>query len=97
LRLAQEWQRQLDDGEIESQAAIARREGITRARVSQIMSLLRLAPKIRELLLSGADGDESSMLSERILRRVVHAKTEQQQMQELGRALSSSKSVASIL
>jgi len=47
LRLAQEWQRQLDDGEVESQAAIARREGITRARVSQIILLLRLCPMVK--------------------------------------------------
>lgn len=36
-----EWQRQLDSGEVRSRADIARREGLTRARVTQIMNLLR--------------------------------------------------------
>lgn len=38
---ALEWQRQLDSGEVRSKADIARREGLTRARVTQIMNLLR--------------------------------------------------------
>jgi hypothetical protein len=36
-----EWQRQLDSGQVRSRADIARREGLTRARVTQIMNLLR--------------------------------------------------------
>ena len=36
-----EWQRQLDTGQVRSRADIARREGLTRARVTQIMNLLR--------------------------------------------------------
>jgi hypothetical protein len=40
LKRAVEWQRQLDSGEVRSRAAIARREGLTRARVTQIMNLL---------------------------------------------------------
>src|SRR5262249_9031934 len=43
LERAREWQRQLDDGEISSRAAIARREGLSRARVTQVMNLLRRA------------------------------------------------------
>ena len=41
LKRAVEWQRQLDSGEVRSRAAIARREGLTRARVTQIMNMLR--------------------------------------------------------
>src|SRR4051812_43386450 len=40
LKRAVEWQRQLDTGQVRSRAAIARREGLTRARVTQIMNLL---------------------------------------------------------
>jgi hypothetical protein len=36
-----EWQRQLESGQVRSRADIARREGLTRARVTQIMNLLR--------------------------------------------------------
>ncbi len=48
LRTAIEWQSQLEAGEVRNRADIARREGITRARVTQIMALLRLAPEIQE-------------------------------------------------
>jgi len=47
LRKAIAWRRQLDAGEVPNQAAIARREGITRARVTQVKRLLRLASEIR--------------------------------------------------
>jgi hypothetical protein len=40
LKRAVEWQRQLDSGQVRSRAEIARREGLTRARVTQIMNLL---------------------------------------------------------
>ena len=51
LRKAQKWRRQLDTGEVSTQAEIARREGITRARVTQVMGMLRLAPRIQDHLL----------------------------------------------
>ena len=40
LARAHEWQRQLDAGEVVSRAAIARREQISRARVTQILASL---------------------------------------------------------
>ena len=40
LQQAREWQRQIDAGEISSRAAIARREGLSRARVTQLMNVL---------------------------------------------------------
>ncbi len=52
LRKAQEWRRQLEVGEVPTQAEIARREGITRARVTQIMGLLRLIPEIQERIMT---------------------------------------------
>ncbi len=52
LRKAIEWRRQLDTGEVHNQADIARREGITRARVTQVMGMLRLPPEIREHILA---------------------------------------------
>ena len=52
LRNAIEWRRQLDAGEVQNQAEIARREGITRARVTQVMSLLRLAPNMQKHILA---------------------------------------------
>ena len=40
LRRAMEWRAQLDSGEMPTQAAIASREGISRARVTQLLHLL---------------------------------------------------------
>jgi len=50
LHKAIEWRRQLDTGEVRNQADIARREGVTRARVTQVLGLLRLAPEIQDQL-----------------------------------------------
>ena len=52
---APEWQALLESGEACNQADIARREGITRARVTQIMGMLRLAPEIRQHILALPD------------------------------------------
>ena len=47
-----EWRALLTAGEVATQAAIARHEGITRARVTKILGLLRLAPAIQHHILS---------------------------------------------
>ncbi len=70
LRVAIEWQRQLDAREVGSQAAIARREGITRARVTQVMALLRLAPEIQEQILALPRTVRRPSISERALRPI---------------------------
>jgi len=46
LALAYRWQRLIDEGKIENQAEIARRMGLTRARVSQIMAKTWLNPGV---------------------------------------------------
>lgn len=51
LALAHDLQRRLDAGEFTDFADVARSLGFTRARVTQIMDLLLLAPEIQEDLL----------------------------------------------
>jgi len=70
LRKAIEWQALLESGEVANQAAIARREGITRARVTQVMGLLRLAPEIQEHVLSMPDMVRRPAITERALRPI---------------------------
>jgi hypothetical protein len=70
LRKAIEWQALLDSGRIANQADIARREGITRARVTQVMGMLRLAPKIRQHILAMPDGVHRPVATERVLRPI---------------------------
>jgi hypothetical protein len=55
---------------VKGQADIARREGITRARVTQVMGLLRLAPEIQEHILSLPDMARRPAITERALRRI---------------------------
>jgi len=70
LRKAMEWQSLLESGEVANQAYIARRGGITRARVTQVMGLLRLAPEIQERILSLPDILQRAPVTERMLRSI---------------------------
>ena len=72
LRKAIEWRRQLDTGEVRNQADIARREGVTRARVTQVPGLLRLAPEIQETILAMPKVSCRPAITERALRSIVH-------------------------
>jgi len=53
LALAHKFQKMLDRGEVESMAELARLGRVSRARVTQIMDLLMLAPEIQEEVLMG--------------------------------------------
>jgi len=70
LRKAIEWRALLESGQIASQAEIARREGVTRARVTQVMGMLRLASETREQILSLPDTTYRTPVTERALRAV---------------------------
>jgi hypothetical protein len=70
LRKAIVWQTLFESGEIANQADIARRESITRARVTQVMGMLRLAPEIRQRILSMPDGIGRPSVTERMVRRI---------------------------
>lgn len=70
LRKANEWRTLLESGRIGSQAEIARREGITRARVIQVMGMLRLPPEIQEQIRALPDTSGPSTVSERNLRPI---------------------------
>lgn len=52
LKKAIEWQALLDAGKIASQVEIASTEGITCARVSQVLGMLRIAPEIQTRVLT---------------------------------------------
>jgi hypothetical protein len=82
LRKAMEWQRQLDAGEVDTRADIARREGITRARVTQIVAMLRLAPEIQEHILATPESVGRPPISERALRHIARNEDPKQQLAE---------------
>lgn len=70
LRKAIEWKDLLESGKVASQAEIALREGMTRARVAQIMGMLRLAREIQEKILSFPDTLHRPLMTERMLRPI---------------------------
>ena len=53
LALAHRWNRLIEEGVVNDRAQIARMMGLSRARVTQIVDLLYLAPEIQESILSG--------------------------------------------
>jgi hypothetical protein len=62
------WGKMLDDGEMESLSMIAEKEGLTRARVTQIVNLLKLPSDWKDFLLGLEDPKEIRKYSERRLR-----------------------------
>jgi hypothetical protein len=86
LALAHMIQRAIDRGEIRDQAEVARRLGVTRARMTQILDLTLLAPDLLEetLFLESIDGREP--LSEHAFRLALRIEPWKRQ-RELLRAL----------
>jgi len=73
LALAHHIQELLNTGQVKDLAEVARRGRVTRARVTQIMNLLLLAPDIQEeILLFPQIIEGRDALTERSIRTVVH-------------------------
>jgi len=71
MALAIKFQEMIDRGEVKDYADLARLGVVTRARVTQIMNLLNLAPQIQEaLLLPDGSSDDWALISEHNLRAV---------------------------
>lgn len=79
LKKAIEWQALLDAGKIASQADIARQEGITRARVTQVMGMLRLVPEIQQTILAIPANVRRQKITERALRHITQIEDRGQQ------------------
>ena len=61
-----------------SQADLARHLGVSRARVTQVLRLLKLAPEALEFLTNLGDPLPTAKITERKLRRIVNLSSEQQ-------------------
>ena len=85
LRKAIEWQAFLNSGKVASQAEIASREGVTRARVTQIMGMLKLAPLIQEKIFTSPGTLHSRPVTERMLRPIGAIANQHEQLQEFNR------------
>ena len=93
LALAHKIAAAIGSGDLPDQAEAARRLGVTRARVTQLLALLQLAPDVQErvLFLEAADGIEP--LTERALRAVMRARSWEEQRRHPIVAVSSSRGV----
>jgi uncharacterized protein YjiS (DUF1127 family) len=70
----------LDKGIANSKANLARKEGVTRARVTQILNLTKLAPEIQNYLMTIEDRKDLKILTERRLRKIANIKNHQLQI-----------------
>jgi hypothetical protein len=75
LALAHHVEHLVEDGELDSYADAARALGLTRARLTQIMKLLLLAPEVQERVMTG-----ELRATERALRGVVGESNWQKQL-----------------
>ncbi|WP_395831669.1 hypothetical protein [Archangium violaceum] len=75
LALAHHLQGAIDRGVVPDRATVARRLGLTRARVTQLLDLLLLAPDLQDAVLALEAVDGAEPLAERTLRAVAHAGT----------------------
>jgi predicted XRE-type DNA-binding protein len=73
LALAHKIQQSIDRGVVQDRAEVARKLGLTRARVTQLLDLTLLAPDIQALILELQAADGVEPMSERTLRDAVHA------------------------
>ena len=75
LALAHKIQQAIDCGVVRDCAEVARRLGLTRARLTQVMDLTLLAPDIQERILFAEAEDGVEPATERRLREVVRRDT----------------------
>jgi hypothetical protein len=76
IHKAIEWKRMLDEGIVPSLNEIAKREGLTRARVTQVMNLLKLPDEVKTFLASLHESQQIREYSERKLQRRFSAKND---------------------
>jgi hypothetical protein len=78
LAKAEQWQRELDRGDVQSRAELARREGLSHVYVGHLLGLLRLHPDIRTAIAALPPGTSRKVISERKLRPLARLTWERQ-------------------
>lgn len=78
LRQAEEFQRRLEAGEARNRADLARQERLTRARITQLMELLKVHPLILDFVRHLKPGTPARLVTERKLRRLVRGTRDEQ-------------------
>ena len=78
IALAQEWQRRLVNGECSSLADLSCKLRVSRARVTQLLRLLRLTAEVLNDLVAIGDPLASPIVTERKLRPILNLPAEEQ-------------------
>ena len=80
IALAQEWHGILASGECATRAGLARRLGVSRARVTQVLDLLALDPEALQALAAVDDPMPKEVVTERSLRRILKMPADEQNL-----------------
>ena len=72
IYLAREYKRMIDSGQVKNQSNLAHKLGISKVRVHQILSLLKLNPLVVQELEKLGDPLKSKIITERMLRPYVN-------------------------
>jgi biotin operon repressor len=80
IYLAKEYKKMIVSGEVKSEADLARKLGISRVRVNQIISVLKLAPQIIIQIEKLGDPLLSRIVTERMLRSYVGVSLKEQEV-----------------
>jgi len=78
IYLAKEYKQMIDNGQVKNQSDLARKLGISRVRIQQILSVLKLNPLIIQELEKFGDPLKSKIISERVLRPYVNKSSKEQ-------------------
>ena len=78
IYLAKEYKEMIESSEVKSQSELAKLKGISRARVTQILNLLKLNYSIIQELEKFGDPLKSKIITERILRPYVSKSSKEQ-------------------
>jgi len=78
IYLAKELHKALDNGQYASLSELAFRLKVSRARVTQIMNLLNLSPKVIDIISSLGDPISNPIIAERMLRPLLGLEPEKQ-------------------
>jgi hypothetical protein len=76
--LAREWQATLSSGTCSSRADLARKLGVTRARVTQVLALLDVAPEVVHAIAALGDPLPRPIVTERMLRPLLKLPVDRQ-------------------
>ncbi len=89
IHLALEFQKMLEQELVNNRSELAKRHGMSRARVTQLMNLLNLAPEIQEHLLQLQDKKSVRAFSERRLRGLARLRSHSAQIHRFSVLLNS--------